>query len=74
MSDRTPRPEWRAAYLNRTLPRRALRHSNRAVAATSASARDGLAVPRRAGAHTTDATAGSFPMSFTAMLHLVPTA
>jgi hypothetical protein len=72
MSDRTPRPEWRAAYLNRTLPRRPLRHSASRDAA--ASARDGGAATRRGGARPADPGAGSFPMSITAMLHLVPTA
>lgn len=73
MSDRTPRPEWRAAYLNHTLPRRVLRQSARGGAAASA-ARDGLAASRRASTRPTDAAAGSFPLPITAMLHLVTTA
>jgi len=72
MSDRPPRPEWRAAYLNHTLLRRAPRNSAGRDAAGSA--RDDLAAPRRGPARPTNATVGSFPMSITAMLPLVPTA
>ena len=72
MSDRPARPEWRAAYLDRTLPRRSPRRSRRADGNPATdSTRDALLASRRGAA---DDTAGSFPISIAAMLHLVPTA
>jgi hypothetical protein len=68
MSNRPARPEWRAAYLDRTLKRRPLRNVAGGAAPGTALA------ARRGAAHTPDAALGSFPMSITAMLHLVPTA
>jgi hypothetical protein len=72
MSDRPPRPEWRAAYLSRTLPRQALRNpAGRGAAGSARAARDA----RRPGAsRPANAAVGSFPIAITAMLHLVPTA
>jgi hypothetical protein len=72
MSDRPARPEWRAAFLNRTLPRRALRNS--ASPGAPRASRAALVAPRPGAARSTDATVGSFPLSLTAMLHPVPTA
>ena len=69
MSNRPARPEWRAAYLDRTLPRRPLRNAARRNAPDAA-----LAAARPGAPRSTDAAPGSFPMSIAAMLHLVPTA
>ncbi len=69
MSNRPARPEWRAAYLNRTLPRRPLRNAARRDVPEAA-----LAAARPGAPHSRDAARGSFPMSIAAMLHLVPTA
>jgi hypothetical protein len=72
MSDRPPRPEWRAAYLSRTLPRPALRNpGGRGAAGSARAARDARG---RGTARPANATVGSFPIAITAMLQLVPTA
>jgi len=75
MSDRPARPEWRAAFLDRTLPRRPRRATaDRGAPGTNGPIREALATSRRDAAPTGGAGAGSFPLSITAMLQIVPTA
>jgi len=71
MSDRPARPEWRAAYLNHTLPRRALRgpsgggRDRRRIVGTATGA-DAM--------RSRTVAAASLPLAIVAMLHLVPSA
>ncbi len=81
MSDRPARPEWRAAYLNRTLTQLARRPYRTTVAgsaaATARSAEEPSGVnlgPRRAPARRRSGAAGSSLLSMAAMLRAVPTA
>ncbi|MCU0759514.1 MAG: hypothetical protein MUF07_10045 [Steroidobacteraceae bacterium] len=64
MSDRPVRPEWRAAYLSRTLA-----VARRSTGPARAAATRGSPPPRR-----TQPVHDSLPMSIAAMLRPVPTA
>jgi hypothetical protein len=72
MSDRPARPEWRAAYLDRTLPRRSPRSGTRPAARRATD--DALVTSQRGAAIAGDTPTRSLPLSIAAMLHLVPTA
>jgi hypothetical protein len=76
MSDRPARPEWRAAYLDRTLDRTLGRQPPRGGARGT---RTHAFAARQAALDARDPPAGrprprldSLPLAITAMLHLVP--
>jgi hypothetical protein len=73
MSDRPARPEWRAAYLNRTLTRRAARTLRVTPALRdTASGAVGRPTATREATRRHPVPVGSLPLSIAAMLRLVP--